>query len=196
MASCAHVPPPKCQDSDLRRPMAACFPGAYDLRALSRSHVRVWGAAGRGCRTLAWPGSARFATPPMHWKMCFIRDTDLHRPIAAFLSSHVVRALSLDTCVHLGSRWGLPHATAVRLWSTTFACRMSDLDTTALHMPHSRNGNEPGSADVLVSCTARRTSSSSRFRYDALRNRHGDDRRPCASGSYARRGLGLPPLCA
>ncbi len=159
MASCAHVPPPKCQDSDLRRPMAACFPGAYDLRALLRSHVRVWGAAGRRCRTLAWPGSARFATPPMHWQLCFIRDTDLHRPIAAFLSSHVVRALSLDTCVHLGSRWGC---------HTPPQCGFGLLHSraefpTALHMPHSRNGNEPGSADVLVYCTARRTSSSSRF---------------------------------
>jgi hypothetical protein len=34
MASCAHVPPPKSQDSDLHRPMA-WFPGAYALRALS-----------------------------------------------------------------------------------------------------------------------------------------------------------------
>ena len=60
MASCAHVPPPKSQDSDLHRPMA-CFPGAYALRALSWAHVRVWGAAGRGCHTPASPGSARFA---------------------------------------------------------------------------------------------------------------------------------------
>ena len=45
MASCAHVPHPKFQDSDLRRLMA-WFPGAYDLRALSWAHVRVWGAAG------------------------------------------------------------------------------------------------------------------------------------------------------
>ena len=60
MASCAHVPRPKCQDSDLHRPMA-CFPGAYALRALSWAHVRVWGAAGRGCHTPVSPGSARFA---------------------------------------------------------------------------------------------------------------------------------------
>ena len=60
MASCAHVPPPKSQDSDLHRPMA-WFPGAYVLRALSWAHVRVCGAAGRGCHTPAWPGSARFA---------------------------------------------------------------------------------------------------------------------------------------
>ena len=59
MASCAHVPPPKSQDSDLHRPMA-WFPGAYVLRALSWAHVRVWGAAGRGCHTPAWPGSAHF----------------------------------------------------------------------------------------------------------------------------------------
>jgi hypothetical protein len=45
MASCAHAPHPKFQDSDLRRLMA-WFPGAYDLRALSWAHVRVWGAAG------------------------------------------------------------------------------------------------------------------------------------------------------
>ncbi len=36
------------------------LPGAYVLRALSWAHVRVWGAAGRGCHTPAWPGSARF----------------------------------------------------------------------------------------------------------------------------------------
>jgi hypothetical protein len=50
----------KCQVCDLRRPMA-WFPGAYDLRALSWTHGRVWGAAGRGCHTPAWPGSAHFA---------------------------------------------------------------------------------------------------------------------------------------
>ena len=61
MASCAHVPAPKFQDSDLRRPIAASFPGAYDLRALSWTHVRVWGAAGRGWHTPAWLGIARFA---------------------------------------------------------------------------------------------------------------------------------------
>ena len=61
MASCAHVPPPKFQDSDLRRPMAAWFPGAYDLRALSWAHVRVWGAAGRGWHTPVWLGIVRFA---------------------------------------------------------------------------------------------------------------------------------------
>ena len=44
---------------DLHRPMA-WFPGAYDLRALSWAHGRVWGAAGRGCHTPAWPGSAHF----------------------------------------------------------------------------------------------------------------------------------------
>jgi len=60
MASCAHVPPPKSQYSDLHRPVA-WFPGAYVLRALSWAHVSVWGAAGRGCHTPAWPGSARFA---------------------------------------------------------------------------------------------------------------------------------------
>jgi hypothetical protein len=60
MASCAHAPHPEFQDSDLRRLMA-WFPGAYDLRALSWAHVRVRGAAGRGCHTPASPGSARFA---------------------------------------------------------------------------------------------------------------------------------------
>ena len=60
MASCAHVPPPKFQDSDLRRLMAS-FPGAYDLRALSWTHVRVWGSAGRGWHTPAWLGIVRFA---------------------------------------------------------------------------------------------------------------------------------------
>jgi hypothetical protein len=50
----------KCQVCDLRRPMA-WFPGVYDLRALSWTHGRVWGAAGRGCHMSAWPGSAHFA---------------------------------------------------------------------------------------------------------------------------------------
>jgi hypothetical protein len=59
MASCAHAPHPEFQDSDLRR-LIAWFPGAYDLRALSWAHVRVWGAAGRGCHTPASPGSAHF----------------------------------------------------------------------------------------------------------------------------------------
>jgi hypothetical protein len=60
MASCAHVPPPKCHDSDLRRPMA-WFHGVYVLRALSWTYLRVWGAAGRGCHMPASPGSAHFA---------------------------------------------------------------------------------------------------------------------------------------
>jgi len=38
--------------SDLHRPMG-WFPGAYDLRALSWTHGRVWGAAGRGCTSPA-----------------------------------------------------------------------------------------------------------------------------------------------
>ena len=42
------------------------------------------------------------------------------------------------------------------------------------------------SVDVLASGTARNTSSSSRFRYDAYRNRN--DRKPCVNGSYACRG--------
>ena len=42
--------PPTFQDSDLRRPIAASFPGAYDLRALSWAHMRAWGAAG-SCHT-------------------------------------------------------------------------------------------------------------------------------------------------
>ena len=41
--------------------MAAWLPGAYDLRALSWTHVRVWGAAGRGCHIPDWLGIARFA---------------------------------------------------------------------------------------------------------------------------------------
>ena len=49
----------KCQVCDLCGPMAL-FPGAYDLRALSWVYGRVWGAAGRGCHTPAWPGSAHF----------------------------------------------------------------------------------------------------------------------------------------
>ena len=61
VASCAHVPPPEFQDSDLRRPMVAWFPGASDLRALPWAYVRVRGAAGRGCHLPAWLGIARFA---------------------------------------------------------------------------------------------------------------------------------------
>ena len=50
----------KCQVCDLCGPMA-WYRGAYDLRALSWAHGRVWGAAGRGCHIPASPGSARFA---------------------------------------------------------------------------------------------------------------------------------------
>ena len=39
------------------------------------------------------------------------------------------------------------------------------------------------SVDVLASDTARNTSSSLNFRYDAYRNRN--DRKPCVNGSYA-----------
>ena len=91
MASCAHVPRPKCQDSDLHRPMA-CFPGAYALRALSWAHVRVWGAAGRGCHTPASPGSAHFFGFLL-CKSCFIRDIDLCGPMASLLALHALRAV-------------------------------------------------------------------------------------------------------
>ena len=66
------MPPPKFQDSDLRRPIAAGFPGASDLRALSWAHVRVRGAAERGCHIPAWLGF-------LLCKSCFqvIRDIDL-----------------------------------------------------------------------------------------------------------------------
>jgi hypothetical protein len=70
----------------------AWFPGAYDLRALSWAYVRVWGAAGRGCRTPASPGSAHFV-----WcflcKSCFIRDSDLCGPMTALLALHALRAV-------------------------------------------------------------------------------------------------------
>ena len=62
MASCAHAPHPEFQDSDLRR-LIAWFPGAYDLRALSWAHVRVWGAAGQLPQATAEvdiPSKARF----------------------------------------------------------------------------------------------------------------------------------------
>ena len=55
------MPPPKFQDSDLRRPIAAWFPGASDLRALSWAHLRVRGAAERGCHIPGWLGIDRFA---------------------------------------------------------------------------------------------------------------------------------------
>jgi hypothetical protein len=45
-------------------PTDGCFPGAYVLCALSWAHVRVWGAAGRGCDTPAWSGSAHFVCFP------------------------------------------------------------------------------------------------------------------------------------
>jgi hypothetical protein len=76
VASCAHVPPPKFQDSDLRRPIAAWFPGVSDLRALSWAHVRVRGAAGRGCHIPAWLGIARFARSS-YVNRGFIRDIDV-----------------------------------------------------------------------------------------------------------------------
>ena len=92
MASCAHVPRPKCQDSDLHRPMA-WFPAAYVLRALSWAHGRVWGAAGRGCHATAWPVICALCVFSL-CKSCFIRDIDLCGPMAWFPGAYVLRALS------------------------------------------------------------------------------------------------------
>ena len=111
MASCAHVPPPKFQDSDLRRPMAAWFPGAYDLRALSWTHVRVWGAAGRGWHTPSWLGIVRFA-----------RSSYVNRALFGISTSAVsCGRLAGGACLacpimgayaRLKSSWQLPHDTA------------------------------------------------------------------------------------
>ncbi len=92
MASCAHVPrpPSKSQNGDLHRPMA-WFPGAY-VRGpahpvMGTCTLRVWGAAGRGCHTPAWPGSAHcvrssyvkcalfgISTPADRWPPCLEGD--------------------------------------------------------------------------------------------------------------------------
>jgi hypothetical protein len=66
------------RDIDLCRPMA-WFPGAYVLRALSWAHVRVWGAAGRGCHTPASPGSAHFVCFPYVNRALFGISTSAHR---------------------------------------------------------------------------------------------------------------------
>jgi hypothetical protein len=57
--------------------MAAWLPGAYDLRALSWAHVRVWGAAGRGCHTPASPGSAHFV------RSCYVNRALLGKSTSA-----------------------------------------------------------------------------------------------------------------
>ena len=90
MASCAQAPPPKCQDSDVRRPMA-CFPGAYVLCALSWAHVRVWEATGRGCDT-GFAGECALCAFFL-CKSCFIWDIDLCGPMASLLALHVLRAV-------------------------------------------------------------------------------------------------------
>jgi hypothetical protein len=110
MASCAHVPPRTFQDSDLRRPIAAWLPGAYDLRALSWAHVRVRGAAGRGCHIPDWLGIARFARSSYVNRAFFGISTSADRwPLdgGACLACSV-----MGTHARLGSRWQLPHATA------------------------------------------------------------------------------------
>ena len=75
MASCAHVPPPKFQDSDLRRPMA-WFPGAYDLRALSWAYVRVWGSRWARLPHAGFAGECALCAFLL-CKSCFTRDIDL-----------------------------------------------------------------------------------------------------------------------
>ena len=108
MASCAHVPRPKCQDSDLHRPMA-CFPGAYALRALSWAHVRVWGAAGRGCRTPAWPGNAHFAHSPYVNRALFGTATSADRWPPCWPCMPCARYV-----VPLGASFGPPTAAVTR----------------------------------------------------------------------------------
>jgi hypothetical protein len=105
---CAHVPHPKFQDSGLRRLMA-WFPGAYDLRALSWAHVRVWGAAGRGCRTPGWPGCAHF-----------VRSCNVNRALHGISTSAVA-----CVCRHIVfSAWqcGLSKQASVEGESTLGSC--------------------------------------------------------------------------
>ena len=92
MASCAHVPPPKSQDSDLHRPMA-WFPGAYDLRALSWAHVRVWGSRWARLPHAGLAGDCALCVVFL-CKSCFIRDIDLCGLMAWFPGACILRALS------------------------------------------------------------------------------------------------------
>jgi hypothetical protein len=108
MASCAHVPRPKCQDIDLRRPMA-WFPGAYVLRALSWAHVRVWGAAGRGCHTPAWPRNAHFAHSSYVNRALFGISTSADRWPPCWPCLPCVRYVG-----PLGASWGPPTAAVTR----------------------------------------------------------------------------------
>jgi hypothetical protein len=103
--------PPKFRDSDLRRPTAAWFPGAYDLRALSWTHVCVWGAAGRGWHTPVWLGIVRFA-----------RSSYVNRALFGISTSAVscgrlaggacLACLIMGAYARLESSWQLPHDTA------------------------------------------------------------------------------------
>jgi hypothetical protein len=108
MASCAHVPRPKCQDSDLHRPMA-WFPGAYVLRALSWAHVRVWGAAGRGCHTPASPGNAHFVCFPYVNRALFGISTSADRWPGSQARMSCARYVG-----PLGASWGPPTAAVTR----------------------------------------------------------------------------------
>ena len=95
--------PYRFQDSDLRRPIAASVPGAYDLRALSWAHGRVRGAAGRGCPTPARPGIAPFARSSYVNHAFFGISTDGRLDGGAYLACPV-----MGTHARLGSRWQLP----------------------------------------------------------------------------------------
>jgi hypothetical protein len=53
--------------ADLRQPIAAWFPGASDLRAISWAHVRVRGAAERAT---AWPTCASFKRSTVTSNLC------------------------------------------------------------------------------------------------------------------------------
>jgi hypothetical protein len=73
--------------------MAAWFPGAYALRALSWAHLRVRGAAGRGWHTPVWLGIARFARSSYVNRALFGISTS-GGPMAALMAVHALRALS------------------------------------------------------------------------------------------------------
>ena len=101
------------RDIDLCGPMA-WFPGAYVLRALSWVHVRVWGAAGRGCHTPTWPGPPASCTDELRQRSISRIKHDLHRKNAQSARSPAKpvcgsRAQRLPRRAHVPMIWCAGH---------------------------------------------------------------------------------------
>ena len=110
-ALCAFLLCKSCfiRDIDVCRPIIA-FLALHALRALSWAHMRVWGAAGRGCRTPAWPGSAHLVYFPYVNRALFGISSSADRWPPSWRSMPCARYVG-----PLGASWGPPTAAVTRL---------------------------------------------------------------------------------